>query len=134
MLAAHIAGGGKFEDATIQTPLALNELLQSRNDLELARDMLAFYFAHVIAATEDFIRNDSDSPWGDFDFSPGNPDDFLIFQLGVPTGLLADGGQTERKGSFARLLLRAMNSDRKSTQKWRQAYRIPRGQRTSMRR
>src|SRR5262245_30582815 len=48
MLAAHIADGGKFEDATIQTPVALKELLQSRTDLELARDMLAFYFAHVI--------------------------------------------------------------------------------------
>src|SRR5262249_9647066 len=94
MLAAHIASGGKFEDAPIQAPVALNELLQSRTDLELARDMLAFYFAHVIAATEDFIR--SESYWRDFDFSPGNSDDFLVFQLGVPTGLLADGGNTER--------------------------------------
>jgi len=94
MLAAHIAGGENFGDAPIRTPVALKALLRSRTDLELARDLLALYFAHVIAATEDFIRNDS--PWRDFDFSPKSSDDFLIFQLGVPTGLLADGGKTER--------------------------------------
>jgi hypothetical protein len=94
MLAAHIAGGKKFEDAPIRTPAALKALLRSRTDMELARDLLAFYFANVIAATEDFIR--SDSPWRDFDFSRRKSDDFLVFQLGVPTGLLADKGKTER--------------------------------------
>ena len=94
MLAAHIAGGENFEGAPIRTPAALMSLLTSRTDVALARDLLAFYFAHVIAATENFIR--SDSPWRDFDFSPRNSDDYLIFQLCVPTGLLADGGKTER--------------------------------------
>jgi hypothetical protein len=94
MLAAYIAGGESLDDAPIRTPVALKALLRSRADLELARDLLAFYLAHVMAATEDFIRRGS--PWKDFDFSRKRQDDFLFFQLGVPTGLLADGGKTER--------------------------------------
>ena len=65
-----------------------------RADTSVVRDLLAFYFAHVIAATEDFMR--TGSPWKDFDFTPGNQNDFLIFQLAVPTGLLDDKGKSEK--------------------------------------
>jgi len=94
MLAAHVANGEAMDATHVRIPAALDALRRSRLDAELARELLAFYFAHVMAATEDFIR--SRSPWRDFDFTPGNENDFLIYQLAVPTGLLADNGATER--------------------------------------
>jgi len=94
MLAAHAANGKALDAIPIRIPDALNALRSLRTDLDLMRELLAFYFAHVMAATEDFIR--TRSPWRDFDFTPGNQNDFLIYQLAVPTGLLADGGATER--------------------------------------
>src|ERR1035437_9154890 len=55
---------------------------------------LAFYFSHVIAGVQQFIR--SKSPWKDFNFDAGNNEDYLIFQMAVPTGLLATDGKTEK--------------------------------------
>jgi hypothetical protein len=94
MLAAHVANGESLDATHVRIPAALDALRRSRPDDELARELLAFYFAHVLAATEDFIR--ARSPWSDFDFTTGNQNDFLIYQLAVPTGLLADNGATER--------------------------------------
>jgi hypothetical protein len=94
MLAAHAANGEALDATPVRIPSALNALRSLRSDLELTRELLAFYFAHIMAATEDFIR--TRSPWRDFDFAPGSEDDFLIYQLAVPTGLLTDNGSTER--------------------------------------
>lgn len=94
MLAAHVANGEALDGTAVRIPAALEALRHSRPDSEVVRELLAFYFAHVMAATEDFIR--SRSPWRDFDFTPGSQNDFLIYQLAVPTGLLADNGATER--------------------------------------
>lgn len=138
MLAAHVANGEALDQTPIQIPAALNALRRSRPDAEVVRDLLAFYFAHVMAATEDFIR--TRSPWRNFEFPsaeeanavlptpprrmnflgriwerlrtrsarlppeqkgaalkpPDVPNDFLIYQLAVPTGLLSNNGATER--------------------------------------
>jgi hypothetical protein len=94
MLAAHVANREALDATHVRIPAALAALRRSRSDGEIVRELLAFYFAHVMAVTEDFIR--CRSPWRDFDFTPGNQNDFLIFQLAVPTGLLADNGATER--------------------------------------
>ncbi|MBL9117002.1 MAG: hypothetical protein JNJ83_18490 [Verrucomicrobiaceae bacterium] len=94
MLAAHVANGEALDATHVKIPAALDALRRSRTDAVVATELLAFYFAHVMAATEDFIR--SKSPWRDFDFTPDNTNDFLIYQLAVPTGLLADDGATER--------------------------------------
>ncbi len=94
MLAAHVANGEALDATHVRIPSALDALRRSRPDAEVVRELLAFYFAHVMAATENFIR--SRSPWRDFDFTPTSQSDFLIYQLAVPTGLLADDGATER--------------------------------------
>jgi hypothetical protein len=94
MLAAHVARGSPLENSRVRVLDTLNPLRRSQNDSHVVRNLLAFYLAHVIAATEDFIR--TRSPWRDFDFSPGNENDFLVFQLAVPTGLLTDNGATEK--------------------------------------
>ena len=94
MLAAHVAGGSSLENSRIRVLATLNPLRRSQNDSHLVKNLLAFYLAHVIAATENFIH--TRSPWRDFDFTPGNENDFLIFQLAVPTGLLTDTGATEK--------------------------------------
>lgn len=94
MLAAHVANGEALDRTAVRIPHALGAMRHLRPDNELVRELLAFYFAHVMAATEEFIR--SRSPWRDFDFSPGSQTDFLIYQLAVPTGLLNDEGAAER--------------------------------------
>lgn len=94
MLAAHVANGESMDATHVRIPAALDSLRRSRSDTEVARELLAFYFAHVMTAIEEFIR--IRSPWRDFDFTPGNKNDFLVYQLAVPTGLLADNGATER--------------------------------------
>lgn len=94
MLAAHVASGDALAETPIRIPAAFGAVCDSRSDYEVVRGLLAFYFAHVMAATEDFIR--TRSPWRDFDFSPENHSDHLTYQLAVPSGLLADNGATER--------------------------------------
>lgn len=93
MLAAHIAGGKSLVSADVQIPESVEVLCDSYAEREIIRGLLAFYFAHVMAATELFIR--TKSPWQDFDFASGGRD-ILVYQLAVPTGMLADDGATER--------------------------------------
>ena len=123
MLAAHVAGGSPLENSRIRVLATLNPLRRSHCDAHVVRNLLAFYLAHVIAATEDFIR--TRSPWRDFNFTPGNENDFLIFQLAVPTGLLTDNGATEKlfqEAFIAAYELRrevsADMSDQKSHSRW----------------
>jgi hypothetical protein len=94
MLAAHVANGEALDATNVRIPAALNAMRGALPDSDLVRELLAFYFAQVMAGTEDFIR--SKSPWRDFDFTPGNQNDYLIYQLAVPSGLLAGDGATER--------------------------------------
>jgi hypothetical protein len=94
MLAAHVACGESLKRTPIRIPKALETLGDSRQDSEVVRGLLAFYLAHIMAATEEFIRNRS--PWRDFDFSPTSRSDFLVYQLAVPSGFLSDEGATER--------------------------------------
>jgi hypothetical protein len=94
MLAAHVACGEPLKQTPIRIPGALEALVRSRQDSEVVRGLLAFYLAHIMAATEEFIR--TRSPWRDFDFSPTSQCDFLIYQLAVPSGFLSDKGVTER--------------------------------------
>ena len=93
MLTAHAADGSPLHNGPIHIPAALASMRGKLGDLKITRDLLAFYLAHVMAATEDFIT--TQSPWRNFDFV--TPDkDYLIFQLAVPTGLLDNDGATER--------------------------------------
>ena len=94
MVAAHLANGKRLEQNPVRMPAEFRSLCDGRSELDVVREFLAFYFAHVMAATERFII--AHSPWKDFDFSPGGKDDSLIYQLAVPTGLLSDSGATER--------------------------------------
>src|SRR2546422_10372311 len=55
MLAAHTADGSPLDTGPIQVPAALMAMRQQQGDLKVIRDLLVFYFAHVMAATEDFI-------------------------------------------------------------------------------
>ena len=94
MLAAHVACGEPLKRTPIRIPGALETLGDSRQDSEVVRGLLAFYLAHIMAATEEFIR--TRSPWRDFDFSPTSRSDFLVYQLAVPSAFLSDEGATER--------------------------------------
>ena len=78
----------------ILVPGALSDIRQQHGDTKVIRDLLAFYFAHLMAGVEDFIHNHR--PWQNFDFSPNNKRDHLVYQLAVPTGLLDNDGATER--------------------------------------
>ncbi len=66
MLAAHVADGKSLDQTPVRIPAALEGLRCRQTDAEIIRALLAFYFAHVMAATEDFIR--AQSPWSDFEF------------------------------------------------------------------
>jgi hypothetical protein len=93
MLAAHVATGTALSDA----PIRLSHAALARagaNGNAFIRELLAFYFAHVFAAVRHFIN--IASPWEDFNFTPGNTEDHLIFQMAVPTGLLASDGKAEQ--------------------------------------
>jgi hypothetical protein len=93
MLAAHGADGTPLDKGPIRIPAALAPMRKDLGDPKTLLTLLAFYFAHVMAATRDFITRES--PWRNFDFS--NPTkDVLVFQLAVPTGLLDNHGATER--------------------------------------
>lgn len=93
MHAAYVASGGALDASPIRCSLALSRLQEEGPSDIVVRDLLAFHFAHVIAATEIFIK--SRSRWRDFDFAPGNVEDFLIFQLAVPSGFLTDDNAVE---------------------------------------
>ena len=56
-------------------------------DAAFVRTLMAFYFAHTMLVVEDFIA--SESHWRDFDFSAVEHDDYLIYQLAVPSGLMS---------------------------------------------
>jgi hypothetical protein len=93
MLAAHVAAGTALSDA----PVRLSQATLARagaNGRGFIRELLAFYFAHVIAGVRHFIS--TASSWRDFNFTTGNTEDHLIFQMAVPTGLLASDGRAEQ--------------------------------------
>ncbi len=92
MLAAHVSTGRLLDNCPVRVPPSILDMA-SGDGRVLIRDLLAFYFAHVIAGVRHFIR--AESPWRDFNFAPGNTDDHLIFQMAVPAGLLASHGKTE---------------------------------------
>ncbi len=95
MLVAHVAQHNTLCNSPSKVPKRLIPLYHKRkNTRQLLRDMLSYYLAYVIAATKAFIRTQSN--WKDFDFTPQNPNDTLLFQLAVPTGLLNDDGKTEK--------------------------------------
>lgn len=93
MLGAHVANGTPLQKTPIRLHPGLRRLTPWPDDRTVIRNCLAFYFAHVIAATEQFIRHHS--PWRNFNLTPGNGEDFLVFQLAVPTGLMNDSGASE---------------------------------------
>ncbi len=93
MLAAHVATGTVLAQAPVRVPTAI--LAHSNGDgIDLVRELLSFYFSHIIAGVRQFIR--SHSPWKDFNFAADNNEDFLFFQMAVPTGLLSTDGKTEK--------------------------------------
>lgn len=93
MLAAHVAAGTPLSNAPVRlSPAALARAGDSGTDF--IRELLAFYFAHVVAGVRHFIA--TASPWSDFNFTPGNVEDHLVFQMAVPTGLLGADGRTEQ--------------------------------------
>ncbi|MBI2929892.1 MAG: hypothetical protein HYY24_29895 [Verrucomicrobia bacterium] len=94
MLAADVASGKSLNDSRIRLPASVWTVRGGTPDLDFIRDLLAFYFAHMMAAVEEFIWRRS--PWMDFDFGQNNTQDHLVFQLAVPTGLLVDTGQAEK--------------------------------------
>ena len=63
-------------------PAALGPLRQEHGDGKVIRDILAFYFAHIMAATEEF-NSRCESCWRHFDFSETTNRDHLVFQLAV---------------------------------------------------
>lgn len=94
MAAAHVASGQTFEEIPVQMPASLTSFRKGRTDCQVIRGLLAYYFANVMAATEAFVR--ASSPWQDFDFGSRKHEDFLVYQLAVPTGLLQESHATER--------------------------------------
>lgn len=92
MLAAHVAAGTPLSEAPVRlSPAAL--ACAGTSGSAFIRDLLAFYFAHVIAGVRHFIA--TASPWRDFNFTLGNTEDHLVYQMAVPTGLMAADGRTE---------------------------------------
>lgn len=94
MLPASVINGEKLASIPIQLPGEADILAKSiGEDAAFVRCLMSFYFAHIISATETFIR--SDAGWHDFDFSRNTHDDHLIFQLAVPSGLMDGSGGAE---------------------------------------
>jgi len=94
MLAAHVANGVHLAAGPIRVHPTFHRLIPWPSDRTVIRNCLAYYFANVMAATEHYIRHQS--PWPKFDFTPGNREDYLVFQLAVPTGLMEDKGASEK--------------------------------------
>jgi len=93
MLAAHAAFGTPVSQLPIRFSAPIQSLVTGHS-LTLIKNLLSFYFAHVIAGVRHFIE--TASPWINCNFTPGNSEDHLIFQMAVPTGLLADDGRAEK--------------------------------------
>lgn len=94
MVAAYVAHGMALDRNPIRMPADFQAHCRGRSPTECLRDTLAYYFAHVMAATERFIR--IKSPWRDFADEHVGGQDLLIFQLAVPSGLLTGHAATER--------------------------------------
>ncbi len=94
MMAAGVAEGKRLDQVIKSIPHEIQAIQAIQSDSIIVRNLLAFYFAYVISATEEFIR--TSSPWRDFDFKPGSKEDFLIYQLAVPAGLINDNRASER--------------------------------------
>src|SRR5258706_7152798 len=58
MLAAHAANGAALDKGPVHVPAALGPMRQE-GDGKVILDLLVFYFAHVMAGTEDFLRKHS---------------------------------------------------------------------------
>jgi len=108
MLAAHAAFGTPLSESPVRVPASIQGLVISQG-LPLIRNLLSFYFAHVIAGVRHFIK--AASPWEDFDLTLGNSQDHLIIQLAVPTGLLADDGRVEKLFREALILAHELSAD-----------------------
>ena len=93
MLAAEVADGCSITNSRIRVPRSVAQICGATSR-DLVCEFLSFYFAHLIAAVKQFIR--SQSPWLDFDFTGKKSVDNLVFQLAVPSGLLAEGQEAER--------------------------------------
>lgn len=94
MVAAEVAAGGSLSRSKIKLPAPLAAVASNPESRSVIRSLLALYLAHVMAATESFLR--SRSPWKTLNYDSSTSGDHLIFQLAVPSGLLSDGGRTEQ--------------------------------------
>jgi hypothetical protein len=112
MLAADISSGDPLQSIVVDRPRSkmgsASDMLHEgeirhrlmglisvfNDDLALIRSLLAFYFANVMLKAERFIA--SQVEWRDFDFSKKDFDDFLIYQLAVPSGLMGSDSASER--------------------------------------
>lgn len=94
MVGAYLASGSSLGELSIKTPEALRDLTTSCSaEGEMFKALLAFYFAYIMAEVEKFIP---DNPaWSDFRKS-AEVQDFLVYQLAVPTGLLDASGVVEQ--------------------------------------
>jgi len=95
MVAADVASGMKLDESPVHFPSSAYELANEiGNDLLFVRSLMAFYFANLIIRIENFIRNDL--RWSDFDFEKKKHDDYLIYQLAIPAGLITNSGNVEQ--------------------------------------
>jgi len=95
MVAADVAGGMKIQESPVHFPSSAYELADEiGNDLLFVRSLLAFYFANLIVRIDKFIsKNDR---WSDFDFKREKHEDYLIYQLAIPAGLITNSGYVEQ--------------------------------------
>jgi hypothetical protein len=85
MLAGDLANGVSIKDSPICLPSSVYEIVESvADDHAFIRSLLAFYFANLMHHIENFIRNDD--RWKDHDFEKIKHDDYLIYQLAIPSG------------------------------------------------
>ena len=94
MVAADVANGIKLEECPVHFPSAACDFANELgDDFSFIRSLLAFYFANLITRVETFIR--SDDRWKDFDFEKKTHDDYLVYLLAIPAGLITGSGKVE---------------------------------------
>jgi len=94
MLAGDLANCVPIKDSPIVLPASVYEIVETiSDDRFFIRSLLAFYFANLMQQVEAFIKKDD--RWHDHDFDRKIHDDYLIYQLAIPSGLINKTGAVE---------------------------------------
>jgi len=110
MVAADVAAGRTLNGLPIKTPPELQHIAASfGGEKNTLRALLAFYFAFVMTEVEKFIEEHP--VWPEFRPHAQGSEDYLIYQLAVPSGLLKAPGVAEKFFREALIIAHALHDD-----------------------